>query len=357
MVQERIEQDQARASSSGHSLQDFAAASLSEFLEQNRLAQYYQPLVALGAVSPADLSDLTDDDYEDLGMRKLEKKRLILAVADLQGNGRPAPLAPHSTAATPAAAPPSPRHDVITAVHQEYSRSPPLAAQKAAAASRSTPPQAEEWRVDPEDGNAYTRDEFIDAYGGTVEWDALAQHSPRMRSSPIAAGLDTFEDHDIDSLPVGGGGGGGGDFGGVDSSPPPPEMAEHGPPPVLVQCHMCDRRFNEKALARSDRNLPPSVLPLRRQRFASSVVLIASCDCIGMSRSAKRSTPSARHSTHRLCAPLASRRITTASRLTHAAGKRGPRARKPRKPMLSERRRRQRRSRSGKRSQRSSGRQ
>jgi hypothetical protein len=29
--------------------------------------------------------------------------------------------------------------------------------------------------VDPEDGNVYTRGEFIDAYGGTAEWDAAAR--------------------------------------------------------------------------------------------------------------------------------------------------------------------------------------
>jgi len=33
----------------------------------------------------------------------------------------------------------------------------------------------EERRVDPADGNVYTRGEFIDAYGGTAEWDAAAR--------------------------------------------------------------------------------------------------------------------------------------------------------------------------------------
>eukprot|EP01047_Picozoa_sp_COSAG01_P049131 COSAG01_NODE_4841_length_4692_cov_66.837361_5_plen_334_part_00 len=36
---------------------------------------------------------------------------------------------------------------------------------------------AEERRVDPEDGQAYTRAEFIDAYGGTAEWDAAGARS------------------------------------------------------------------------------------------------------------------------------------------------------------------------------------
>jgi hypothetical protein len=36
---------------------------------------------------------------------------------------------------------------------------------------------AEERRVDSEDGQAYTRAEFIDAYGGTAEWDAAGAGS------------------------------------------------------------------------------------------------------------------------------------------------------------------------------------
>eukprot|EP01043_Picozoa_sp_COSAG02_P077950 COSAG02_NODE_17317_length_1012_cov_2.899233_2_plen_135_part_01 len=34
-------------------------------------------------------------------------------------------------------------------------------------------------RIDPEDGNAYTREEFIEAYGGTAEWD---------RAQPLGGG-------------------------------------------------------------------------------------------------------------------------------------------------------------------------
>ena len=32
-----------------------------------------------------------------------------------------------------------------------------------------------ELRVDPSDGNQYSRQDFIDAYGGTAEWDAAAR--------------------------------------------------------------------------------------------------------------------------------------------------------------------------------------
>ena len=42
-----------------------------------------------------------------------------------------------------------------------------------------------EKRVDPSDGNAYTREEFIEAYGGTDEWDAAA---------PGSGGADDDED-------------------------------------------------------------------------------------------------------------------------------------------------------------------
>ena len=36
---------------------------------------------------------------------------------------------------------------------------------------------AEERRTDPADGNSYTRQDFIDQYGGTVEWDKAAPSS------------------------------------------------------------------------------------------------------------------------------------------------------------------------------------
>jgi hypothetical protein len=29
--------------------------------------------------------------------------------------------------------------------------------------------------VDPEDGNTYTRAEFVEAYGGAAEWDAASR--------------------------------------------------------------------------------------------------------------------------------------------------------------------------------------
>jgi hypothetical protein len=41
-------------------------------------------------------------------------------------------------------------------------------------------------RIDPEDGNAYTREEFIEAYGGTAEWDR-AQPPGGLGAVPAAA--------------------------------------------------------------------------------------------------------------------------------------------------------------------------
>jgi len=38
---------------------------------------------------------------------------------------------------------------------------------------------AEERRVDAGDGIAYTRDEFVEFYGGTAEWDAAGAASSR----------------------------------------------------------------------------------------------------------------------------------------------------------------------------------
>lgn len=40
---------------------------------------------------------------------------------------------------------------------------------------------APERRTDPEDGEAYTREEFIEQYGGTAEWDAVGQRLQQAR--------------------------------------------------------------------------------------------------------------------------------------------------------------------------------
>ncbi len=43
----------------------------------------------------------------------------------------------------------------------------------------------EERRVDPADGNAYTRQDFIDAYGGTAEWDAIGSQPQGYRKPEL----------------------------------------------------------------------------------------------------------------------------------------------------------------------------
>lgn len=43
-----------------------------------------------------------------------------------------------------------------------------------------------ERRIDPEDGNSYTLDEFIDAYGGIAEWEAQAHQAARFHAQAAA---------------------------------------------------------------------------------------------------------------------------------------------------------------------------
>jgi hypothetical protein len=38
--------------------------------------------------------------------------------------------------------------------------------------------RTQEYRVDPEDGYEYTREEFVEAYGGTEQWDAAEPAAP-----------------------------------------------------------------------------------------------------------------------------------------------------------------------------------
>ena len=79
-------------------------------------------------------------------------------------------------------APPPPAAAVSSPPGQQpdYGQDPPHAA--AAAAS---PP---ELRIDVEDGNPYTKEEFVDAYGGTAEWET----SPRAAAAGAAAAGAAF---------------------------------------------------------------------------------------------------------------------------------------------------------------------
>ena len=59
------------------------AGDLAAFLQQARLEQYLAPLTALGAAEPRDLNDLGQEDFDSMGMKKLEMNRLKAA---LQGS-------------------------------------------------------------------------------------------------------------------------------------------------------------------------------------------------------------------------------------------------------------------------------
>ena len=45
----------------------------------------------------------------------------------------------------------------------------------------------EEYRVDPEDGLAYSKEDFIEAYGGTDEWDRALPEPLQAVPSPAPA--------------------------------------------------------------------------------------------------------------------------------------------------------------------------
>ena len=53
------------------------------WLENIRLEKYYSPLTELGVESLDDLKDIVEDDLASLGMKKLEMRRLLAAIAEL----------------------------------------------------------------------------------------------------------------------------------------------------------------------------------------------------------------------------------------------------------------------------------
>ena len=52
--------------------------------------------------------------------------------------------------------------------------------------------QVEERRIDPADGNAYTLQDFIDAYGGTAQWDAIGAQPQGYRKPDLADEFPTM---------------------------------------------------------------------------------------------------------------------------------------------------------------------
>eukprot|EP01048_Picozoa_sp_COSAG05_P007656 COSAG05_NODE_546_length_8763_cov_12.991228_2_plen_391_part_00 len=71
--------------------------------------------------------------------------------------------------------------------------------QKKAVTTASMPPPnfGPERRIDPEDGNAYTLEEFIDAYGGTKEWEAQAHQSARFHAQAAAHAAAAKEQYEL----------------------------------------------------------------------------------------------------------------------------------------------------------------
>ena len=58
------------------------ASALLAFLTAHRLAGYTDALLELGAEEPLDLADLEDEDYDSIGMKKLERNRLHKALQE-----------------------------------------------------------------------------------------------------------------------------------------------------------------------------------------------------------------------------------------------------------------------------------
>ena len=58
---------------------------LRTLLVEHKLEKYYDALVALGAALPDDLPELEPSDLDQIGMAKLERKRLARCVAGLRG--------------------------------------------------------------------------------------------------------------------------------------------------------------------------------------------------------------------------------------------------------------------------------
>lgn len=57
-----------------------AGQTLAAFLESVRLAEFGPALAQLGATSVQDLRDMTPQDYESIGMKKLQMNRMQAAL-------------------------------------------------------------------------------------------------------------------------------------------------------------------------------------------------------------------------------------------------------------------------------------
>ena len=57
-----------------------AGQTLAAFLESVRLSEFGPALAGLGATCVADLQDMTPQDYESIGMKKLQMNRMQAAL-------------------------------------------------------------------------------------------------------------------------------------------------------------------------------------------------------------------------------------------------------------------------------------
>ena len=71
------------------SMAETMESGLSEVLSATRLQDYEDALRDLGCTTPEDLCDLDGPDMEELGMKKVEVKRLQRLVAEMQRSKQP----------------------------------------------------------------------------------------------------------------------------------------------------------------------------------------------------------------------------------------------------------------------------
>ena len=145
--------------------------------------------IAAAAPPPVAVQAVAEPEGEFSGgiKRGGKKKRKAKAAAATS-----AAAAVPAVAAAPAAAAPA------AAAAFEFVQQPastPAPAPAPVAAPPAAVEQEEEYRVDPEDGCEYTKEDFIDAYGGTAEWEAAAP----VQTAPVAAPAgNSFDAHSLE---------------------------------------------------------------------------------------------------------------------------------------------------------------
>ena len=72
-----------------HSSAVFMDAAVHTFLQEADLQEFAEPLHNLGVQKLEDLKDLETDDFQEIGMKKLQKRRFDRALESKFGNGVP----------------------------------------------------------------------------------------------------------------------------------------------------------------------------------------------------------------------------------------------------------------------------